>query len=85
MDPNRLKRVRCACQKCGAHVVVHAGFALGGNCGNCGSYDLVRVGAEPSLPFDVVRPGSRELRPIALPRARTREDRESAAQSGSAG
>lgn len=40
------RTVRCACRRCGAHVIVKAGFVLAGNCGNCDSYDLVRLDEE---------------------------------------
>ena len=33
--------MRCACGYCGAHTITTVGYAIGGNCSNCGSYDLV--------------------------------------------
>ena len=39
----RLRPVRCACRVCGAHTIVDMCFSVGGNCQNCGSYDLEPV------------------------------------------
>jgi hypothetical protein len=33
--------VRCACRRCGAHVIVPALHVLSGECGNCRSLDLI--------------------------------------------
>ncbi len=38
-EPPRGK-VRCSCRYCGAHVVAQAGYRIGGQCMNCGSFDL---------------------------------------------
>jgi hypothetical protein len=35
------REVRCICGRCGCHAIALAARAtLGGNCGNCGSYEL---------------------------------------------
>jgi len=35
--------MRCACRRCGAHTIASVGFRIGGNCHNCGSYELTPV------------------------------------------
>jgi hypothetical protein len=42
--------VRCACGRCGAHVVVRRSWQLSGMCGNCRSYDLRPLGPGPAPP-----------------------------------
>jgi hypothetical protein len=39
----RLRPVRCECRVCGAHTITDMCYSVGGNCQNCGSYDLVPV------------------------------------------
>jgi hypothetical protein len=39
-----LRMMRCSCRDCGAHTMAHVGLVLtGGNCSNCGSYELVAI------------------------------------------
>ena len=38
-EPPRGK-VRCSCGYCGAHVIAQGGYRIGGQCMNCGSFDL---------------------------------------------
>jgi hypothetical protein len=35
-----VRRVRCLCAHCGAHVMGLLGYTLGGCCDNCGSYEI---------------------------------------------
>lgn len=44
------RRVRMACDYCGArvNVMVQAGFHSDGQCGNCGSYRIVPLPTSPS-------------------------------------
>jgi ribosomal protein L37E len=39
----RLRRVRCVCRRCGAHVLALGLHVLSGECGNCRSYDLTPI------------------------------------------
>lgn len=47
--PPGMESVRCACRRCGAHVIATRGFVLAGNCDNCGSYDLVPLPVRRSV------------------------------------
>jgi hypothetical protein len=42
-DSPTFRRMRCACQRCGAHTVTNVGFVLAGNCSNCKSYELIPI------------------------------------------
>lgn len=42
-SPRALHRARCSCQCCGAHTYTNVGYTIGGNCPNCGSFDLVPI------------------------------------------
>ena len=35
-----VEEVRCQCVVCGSHVYATPGVKRGGNCGNCGSFEL---------------------------------------------
>jgi uncharacterized protein (DUF983 family) len=37
----RLRTVRCACRRCGAHVMARGLHVLSGECGNCHGLDLI--------------------------------------------
>ena len=37
---SHMTHVRCRCLLCGAHSMGDLGHTLGGNCQNCGSYEL---------------------------------------------
>ena len=46
--PRPLHRMRCACQSCGAHVLVRRPIPLfPPHCANCGSERLVELSYEP--------------------------------------
>ncbi len=43
-------RARCACQNCGAHTISAVGYKVGGQCPNCGSYELREIGPADEQP-----------------------------------
>jgi len=64
-------RVRCACDRCGTHVMATRTWHLTGSCENCGSFALTPI--EPASATDLVStswPAAR--RRLAHGRSRTR-------------
>lgn len=40
LQTSTLRDVRCACVRCGAHLIGTLGHTLSGQCPNCGSYEV---------------------------------------------
>lgn len=56
-------KFRCRCLRCGCHVIAQGGYRPGGQCTNCGSYELGPINQPESTPPDqVTSPGERALR-----------------------
>ena len=71
----RLTPIRCACRACGTHVIVDAGFFVGGYCTNCASYDLVLVGEELRAQCPVDNSAFDERARISATKTRAAADR----------
>jgi hypothetical protein len=76
-----LRDVRCVCAQCGSHTIAQAASTtLGGNCGNCGSYELSPIPSAATARSSNAPPLSREsaivldLASTVLPFSHTRED-----------
>ena len=57
-EPAEPEAIRCECLRCGAHLTGMAGYRVGGQCGNCGSYDI-----RPVMPFRARNSGASADKP----------------------